>query len=209
MSNRLLAVLVLAALCVTPAFADPSAAPKTVSHTGIPYKPDDEHIGPKEVVDAIRARRPGGKLLNLDRILLHSPAFAHGWNTLFGTIRGQLSLPPRVRELCIMAVAVLNHADYEWGQHEKEFLAAGGTRNQLEALKDIPTALKNENLFNDAERTALALTDEMTRSIKVSRMTMRRVRKHFPLEQLVELIGTIAGYNMASRFLVATGVEME
>jgi hypothetical protein len=29
------------------------------------------------------------------------------------------------------------------------------------------------------------------------------------LDQVVELIGAIAGYNMVSRFLVATGVEKE
>jgi alkylhydroperoxidase family enzyme len=209
MSNRSLAVLALAALCVSPALADPSATPKTVSRAGIPYKPDDAQIGPKEVVDAIRARRPGGKLLNLDRMLLHSPAFARGWNGLFGAIRGQLTVPAKLRELCIMEVAVLNRADYEWAQHEKEFLAAGGTREQLAALKNVPAALKNDKLFDEAERATIALVDEMTRSIKVSDATMQRIRKLLPLDQVVELIGTIAGYNMASRFLVATGVELE
>ena len=49
----------------------------------------------------------------------------------------------------------------------------------------------------------------MTRSIKVSEATMKRIRAVLPVDQLIELIGTIAGYNMASRFLVATGVELE
>ena len=30
-----------------------------------------------------------------------------------------------------------------------------------------------------------------------------------PDDQVVELIGTIAGYNMVSRFVVATGLEPE
>ena len=30
-----------------------------------------------------------------------------------------------------------------------------------------------------------------------------------PVDQVVELIGTIASYNMVSRFVVATGVELE
>jgi hypothetical protein len=30
-----------------------------------------------------------------------------------------------------------------------------------------------------------------------------------PDEQVVELIGTIAGYNMVSRFVVATGLDPE
>ena len=39
--------------------------------------------------------------------------------------------------------------------------------------------------------------------------TLKRVRALFPDQQVVELIGTIAGYNMVSRFLAATGVDVE
>jgi len=35
------------------------------------------------------------------------------------------------------------------------------------------------------------------------------VRSLLPDPQVVELIGTIAGYNMVSRFVAATGVELE
>jgi alkylhydroperoxidase family enzyme len=205
-------ILVLAtlALAVAPASADaPASPPKTVSRSGIPYKPDDEHAGPKELVDAIRARRPGGKLLNLDRILLHSPPFAKGWNGMFAAIRGQLTLPGNLRELVIMEIGVLNQADYEWAQHEKEFLAAGGTKEQLVALKNVPAAMKNDKLFTEPERATMALASEMTRAIKVSDATMKRIRKALPDEQVVELIGTIAGYNMVSRFVVAAGIELE
>ncbi|HEX2690879.1 MAG TPA: carboxymuconolactone decarboxylase family protein [Kofleriaceae bacterium] len=213
MPNRTLAMLLaLAALCAAPALADrpePTMPTKTMSRSAIPYKPDDDQIGPKELVDAIRARRPGGKLLNLDRILLHSPNFARGWNGLFAAVRGQLAVPAKLRELSIMAIGVLNQADYEWAQHEKEFLQAGGTAAQLAALKNPSAAMTNDKLFDEAERATLALTDEMTRSIKVSDATMKRIRKLLPLDQVVELIGTIASYNMVSRFLVATGVELE
>jgi alkylhydroperoxidase family enzyme len=212
MRNRTLAMLLAAAaVCTAPALADqpPASSPKTVSRSGIPYKPDDDQAGPKELVDAIRSRRPGGKLLNLDRILLHSPAFAKGWNGMFAAIRGQLTVPAKLRELTIMAVGAENHAEYEWAQHEGEFTKAGGTAAQLAALKNVPAAIKNDKLFDEKERATLALTDEMTRSIKVSDATMKRVRKLLPDDQVVELIGTIAGYNMASRFLVATGVELE
>jgi alkylhydroperoxidase family enzyme len=212
MRNRTLAMLLtIASLCAAPALADQPAtsSPKTMSRSGIPYKPDDDHIGPKELVDAIRARRTGGKLLNLDRMLLHSPAFAKGWNSMFGAIRGQLAVPAKLREIAIMAVGALNQADYEWVQHEQEFLKAGGTAAQLAALKNVSAAMKNDKLFDEAERATLVLTDEMTRSIKVSDATMKRIRKLLPLDQVIELIGTIAGYNMASRFLVATGIELE
>lgn len=194
----------------SPARADEAARPqRTVSRSGIPYRPDDDRAGPPDLVGAIRARRAGGKLLNLDRMLLHSPAFAKGWNGMFAAIRGQLALSPKLRETAIMAIGTLNRADYEWAQHENEYLAAGGTREQLAALRNVPAALENARLFDEAERATLALTVEMTRDVAVSQATMKRVRALLPDQQVVELIGTISGYNMVSRFLVATGVELE
>ena len=165
--------------------------------------------GPAELVKAIRARRAGGKLLNLDLMLLHSPAFAKGWNGMFGAIRNELAVPAKLRELTIMAIGTLNRASYEWAQHEGEYLKAGGSKEQLAALRDIAAARKDTKLFDEAERATLALTEEMTRDIAVSKATLQRVRAVLPDDQVVELIGTIAGYNMVSRFVVATGVELE
>lgn len=187
---------------------NPSRSPVLVSKSGIPYRPDDDQAGPLELVNAIRARR-GGKLLNLDRMLLHSPNFAKGWNGMLAAIRSQLSLQPRLRELAIMATAVLNKAEYEWVQHEAEFLAAGGTREELAMLKDVNAAGNDKKLFNEQERATLALAREMTQDVVVSDATMKRVRALLPDQQVIELIGTIAGYNMVSRFLIATGIEVE
>ena len=71
------------------------------------------------------------------------------------------------------------------------------------------TAMENAALFDEAERATLALTVEMTRSINVAGATMQRIRALLPYDQVVELVGTIAAYNMVSRFVVATGVELE
>ena len=49
----------------------------------------------------------------------------------------------------------------------------------------------------------------MTRGVAVTGTTMKRIRAVLPDAQVVELIGTIAGYNMVSRFVVATGVQIE
>jgi alkylhydroperoxidase family enzyme len=47
----------------------------------------------------------------------------------------------------------------------------------------------------------------MTRYVEVGNATLERVRKLFGERQLVEMVGTIATYNMVSRFLVALGVD--
>ncbi len=180
-----------------------------VSGSGIPYASDESQRGLEDIISAIKSRRPEGKLLNLDRMLLNSPAFARGWNELIGGVRTQLALSPKLRELAIMAVGVLNGADYECAQHRPEFLAAGGTTEQLAALVNVSAASRNAKLFDESEQATLMLAYEMTRSVAVRKGTLVRVRAVMPDRQVVELVGTIASYNMVSRFLVALGIQLE
>jgi alkylhydroperoxidase family enzyme len=168
----------------------------------VPYV--DPAKAPQDLVESIKARRTNGKLLNLDLMLLNSPEFAKGWNAMFGAIRGKLAVPAKLREISIMTIAVLNHADYEWLQHEPEFLKAGGTKEELEAIKKL-----KDTPFDEAGKATMHLTIEMTKDVKVKPATMARVKAVLPNDQAVELIGTIAGYNMVSRFLIATGIEAE
>lgn len=169
----------------------------------------DAQLAPLEVVEAIRKRR-GGTLLNLDRMLLNSPAFAVGWNGFLGAVRNALSLDAKLRELAICAVAVLNRADYEMLQHAPEYLAAGGTQAQLEGLRDYDTALSDVALFSEAEHAVLQLTLEMTRHVQVSHACFQRVQQALGSPQAqVELVGVIAAYNMVSRFLEALQVQPE
>lgn len=174
----------------------------------IPYREQDL-AQPADIVQAIRTRRCG-TLLNLDRMLLHSPAFARGWNAFLGPVRGELELAPQLRELAMCAVAVLNGAEYEFHHHAPEFLRAGGTREQVDALrtlngKELPLAA-----FDETGQAALRLAVEMTREVRVSDATFALVRAALRNDQLVvELVGVIAAYNMVSRFLVALDIEAE
>lgn len=173
----------------------------------LPYVPA-EISEPSDLVAAIRARR-GGTLLNLDRMLLHSPRFAHGWNGFLREVRGGLSLDPKLRELAMCVVAVLNGAEYEFVHHAPEFIAAGGTQAQVEAMREPDRAMEDTALFGPMERAALALTVEMTREVRVGDATFAAVRESLGEQQTVELVGVIAAYNMVSRFLVALGVDPE
>ncbi|RLB72318.1 MAG: carboxymuconolactone decarboxylase family protein [Deltaproteobacteria bacterium] len=174
----------------------------------IPYKSKDI-LKPAELVVAIRARR-GGTLLNLDRMLLHSPPFATGWNNFLSTVRNDLDIPAKLRELAICVVAILNGAEYEFIQHAPEFLKAGGTEDQLRALQQIDHPDLNSSLFNPQEKAIIQLSVEMTRTVQVNETTMTAVKNVLQNEQhLVEIIAVISTYNMVSRYLVALGIEPE
>jgi alkylhydroperoxidase family enzyme len=169
----------------------------------IPY-PDTGRADLAPLVERITRER-GGRLLNLYRMLLHSPPLAEGWLAFFTAVRQKGTLSGRHRELAILRIAVINGADYEFSQHVPFALAAGVTQAQLDALR----AGREPAGLTDPDRAVLAYADAMTRQVHVPDDVFVRVRKQFAERELVELTATIAGYNCVSRFLEAIGVDHE
>ncbi|NBT35290.1 MAG: carboxymuconolactone decarboxylase family protein [Betaproteobacteria bacterium] len=173
----------------------------------IPLLPADIEE-PADLVAAIRQRR-GGELLKLDRMLLHSPALAEGWNAYLGAVRTGLSVPLKLRELAMCGVAILNGAEYEFEHHSPIFIEAGGTPEQALAIRQIDSETFPVGLFPELEQDVLALTREMTRDIRVAGALKRRLVRALGVQQTVELVAVVATYNMVSRFLVALSIESE
>lgn len=174
----------------------------------IPYL-TDEQAGPPELVAAIRQRR-GGRLGNLDRILLHSEPVATGWGDMMPRIRRDLALSPMLKELAMCAVAVLNEAEYEIFHHGPIFIADGGTAEQLAALRRWPDSAPPAGLFDAAQQAVLALTLQMTRQVKVDDAVFAAARDAAGDDRrMFELITVIAAYNMVSRILVAVDIRVE
>ena len=155
-----------------------------------------------ELVARIEHER-GGKMLNLYRMLLHSPPVADGWRALFTAIRQQGVLSGRVRELVIMRIAVINGADYEFSAHQPFALREGLTQAQLDTLK----AGGEPDGLTDNDRAVLAYTEAMTKHVRVPQALFDAVRKQFNERELVELTATIGGYNLVSRFLEAMQID--
>jgi alkylhydroperoxidase family enzyme len=173
----------------------------------IPLLPQDI-AEPKAVVDSLRARREGRLLNEADRLVLHAPRFARGWNELAYSVRLEIGLPARLRELAIISVGVLNASAFEIAKHAPAFLKGGGTQAQLEALHDFDAALRDKALFDDTDRASMQLAKEMTLDVRVTDGTFQEIKRLLPShERLVELVGTIAMYNMVTRLLTAFEVE--
>ncbi|WP_406470798.1 carboxymuconolactone decarboxylase family protein [Streptomyces sp. NBC_01615] len=163
-----------------------------------------ETDGTGEIAERIRERR-GGTLRPLDRMLLHSPQLADGWNSLLGAVRQRIALPADIRELVILRIAVLNRAAYEWTAHEPEARRAGLVDMQLAAVRAENAAEHPE--LDARHRRVIAYTDAMTRDVHVPEGLFDALRADFSDRELVELTATVAAYNMVSRFLVALDVQ--
>jgi AhpD family alkylhydroperoxidase len=157
----------------------------------------------KPLADRIAAER--GSVLDLYKMLLHSPAVAEGWLHYLTAIRQKCSLAGQLRELVVMRIATLNRAAYEAEQHLPYALREGLTREQLSELARWEVS----SLFSSLQRVVLAYTDCMTREIQVSDEVFVAVRQHFNDRELVELTATISAYNMVSRFLEALAIHAQ
>lgn len=145
-----------------------------------------------------------GSLLHLYQMLLHSPPLAEGWLGFFTRVRQQLDLAGDLRELVIMRIAHLNGAPYEAEQHAPIAIKEGLSPAQLEALPDWQPAAAQ---FSPLQQAALTLADTMTRDIQVPREQIDRLRGWLGERGVVELVATIAGYNMVSRVLEALHIH--
>ena len=167
---------------------------------------------PAELVDAILARR-GGQLINLDKALLWSEPLARGWNTYLKAVRTELPTSRKLRELGICTVALLTGALYEYHHHAPDFLAAGGTQAELDALDRVVAGDARHSAADAAlgeiEQLVIRYAAQMTRDVQVEDALFDALKTHFDTTQLVELTAAIATYNMVARFLVALGVRPE
>jgi len=165
---------------------------------------------PDDLVKAIMERR-GGTLLNLDKALLWSEPLARGWNVYLKNVRTGLAASRKLRELGICTVALITGAHYEYHHHAPDFLAAGGTQAELDALNAFVAtgAARPGPGLGATEALVAEYAASMTREVKVPDALFERMRERFDTTELVEITAAIATYNMVARFLLAVGITPE
>ena len=170
------------------------------------YIPDDPQMSSKEdqeIVTRVKERR-GGKLIELDKALLHAPAIANGWNGFLKAIRTENSLEDSVREVAICRVAALNQAWYEWAAHAPILEKTGAVSK--EAVDNLKDRTKAGEGLDEKHLAVLEVTDSSTLRIIVPQSKFDKLKKHFSDREIVEITATIAAYNCVSRFLVTLDV---
>src|SRR4030066_1634457 len=105
----------------------------------------------------------GFRVLNLFKVMAHSPKVGRNFLRLGNAILFKGAVPPNLREMAILRVGHINQANYEWTQHVPIALRAGVRQEQIEALPEW----ENSSEFNDTEKIVLRYTDEETVHIRV------------------------------------------
>ncbi|WP_354140837.1 carboxymuconolactone decarboxylase family protein [Bradyrhizobium sp. LB11.1] len=154
-----------------------------------------------ELEERISAER--GRISLLYQVLLNSAPIASGWEQMLTAVRNQTSISAGLRELIILRVAVLNRASFEFEAHVPIAVRAGLDGGKIEAVTEKTVS----QAFDPREKLALELTDAMTRDVTVPEHLFRRLKQEFDDKGIVELVATVAAYNMVSRFLVALNIS--
>ncbi len=146
-----------------------------------------------------------GRISPLYQVLLHSPVLAEGWEALLTAIRQKTSVPADLRELVILRVAMLNDAPYEFDAHVPHALAAGLPQAAIDALRDAGQGAPAH--LSPPQAEVVALTDAMTRDIDVPDAVYAPLEARYGAATRLELVATVAAYNMVSRLLVALRID--
>lgn len=166
---------------------------------------ESDHPELAESIAKIKGAR-GGRLINIYRLMLHSPALANAWFDLNQAVRYGTEIDGQCRELAVIRVAILNEVEYVQRAHGPAYaLKEGLTPEQVSAIGNWQPS----KLFDDRQRALLAYTDAMTREIDVPNTVFVDLRNHFSERQIVELTMLIGAYNMLTRFLKALRVDPE
>jgi len=164
---------------------------------------DHPEIAP--LIDKIKAGRRGG-LLNVYKLLLHSPPLAETWLDHVGAVRWKTSLTGRLRELLVIRIAYVNGIDYVLNQHVPGLAVAEGVSvAECDALKDWRKA----GAFNAAEQAALAYADAMVLQTSVSDDVFAELKMHYDERAIVEISVLIGSYLMHNRVMKALAIDLE
>lgn len=108
-------------------------------------------------------------------------------------------LPKPTQELVQLRASQINGCGFCVDIHSKDAAAAG----EAQARLHLVAAWRHATVFTEAERAALALTEEGTRIIDghegVSDATWAQVREHYDDDQAVALVSLIAMINATNR----------
>jgi len=147
--------------------------------------------------------RPGG--VNLLGTLVRYPELAKPFLTFNGHFLYGNSLSPRHRELLILRVAALRHCDYEWAQHTLLAGDAGLSAREIE----YATAGPDTPGWAPPEQTLLRAADELIGEGSIGGGTWKLLAAEFDEKQLMDVVFTVATYEMVAMMLRSFDIDPE
>ena len=173
---------------------------------------------PPEMREALAALRPpeprhplptqGGdrpKGLNVLGTLARHPALARAYHTFNGHVQFATTLSMRQRELLVLRVAAVRHAEYEWAQHAVLAVDAGLAADEIARIAENPDASE----WSPLERAMLDAVDELVADAMISDATWAALARELDEQQLMDLVFTVGAYDVLAMAFRSFGVELD
>ena len=162
--------------------------------------PDDAQL-PPEIAATLAALPP----LNVFRMMANAPMSFQPWVDLAKAILLHNEFDQRKREIAVLRVAHVTGATYEWTHHVFVAKSVGVTDDEIAKI-----AVDGPVRALDAEGNTLCrVADEISRNVRLSDDALAAIVERYGVQQATELILCCSYFNMLSRFLESTRVELE
>jgi AhpD family alkylhydroperoxidase len=161
--------------------------------------PSDDELEPEH--RELLARLPP---LNVFRMVARSPRAVRPFMALGSAVLSG-ALDARRREIAVLRVARATTAAYEWAQHEQLARNVGVSDAEIEAIRHERPVVSLDDECNLICRVA----DEISREVRLSDDALGQIIERYGPRDATELILLVSYYNMVSRFLESTRVEIE
>ncbi|HTV94680.1 MAG TPA: carboxymuconolactone decarboxylase family protein [Steroidobacteraceae bacterium] len=136
---------------------------------------------------------------------LRHPALAKAFLTFNAHFFYASKLPDRVREILILRIGWLRHADYEFIAHVELGRRAGLTDADIEHIKLGPTAAG----LAPEDALLLRAVDELKSEARIGAGTWTLLARRFDAQQLLELIFIVGCYEMLAMALNSVEIQLE
>jgi 4-carboxymuconolactone decarboxylase len=142
--------------------------------------------------------------LNVFRMVAGAPRAVRPFLQLGGAVLSG-ALDARRREIAVLRVAHATEAPYEWAQHEQLARNVGVSDAEIEAVaSEEPVASLDEEC-----NLICRVADEVSRDVRLSDEALGQIVERYGPREAAELIMLVSYYNMVSRFLESTRVQVE
>ncbi len=161
--------------------------------------PKDEDLS-KEIQEKI-----AGFPLNVTRMIANAPASFNGFSDLARSILFESEFDPRLREIAVLRVAHVTQALYEWTHHVEFGKRVGVTEEEISKIAyDGPVKSLDEEA-----NLLCRVADEISLDVRLSDEALELIIERYGIRGATELVLCVSYFNMVSRFLESTRVELE
>jgi alkylhydroperoxidase family enzyme len=157
----------------------------------------DPDSSPPEVAEAFKQFPP----INVFRVMANARTLFSPYVAYVARLFKPLALDAATERMIVLRVARRSDCLYAWRENVVVARSVGVSDEQIAAIDKGDT---NAGVFSDAQKAALAFSDEVMDLIEVTEPTYQAAKQHFSDQALTEILYVVGNYMFVAR-LTRTG----